>query len=139
MKPKKYSNKSISFKYLKQFTAGALPALAIYLAAFAASFLYAPLARPLELWWIIIVFGLANIVYFMFIEKGIVILEDWNLRMHIVGFTLGLFTAVVLVVTYGYAFNLMDKIIRIIVAPIVGALVWRYIVHNLNLKFGIKD
>lgn len=83
------------------------------------------------------IFGLANVVYFWFVNRDLVWIKDWNIRMHVTGAVMGLFFAVVFIITS--SFTGLDAYVRLITITLIGALFWRHCVYNFNRILKIKE
>ena len=124
-------------EYVKQFFAGAaFPAVA-YAALIGLSNLYGPLYSVVNLWWVPLFAGLWNMVYFFRVEYGLCLFKDWNYKMLANGALAGLVVAVAVILVNSLSGT--DLVIRIVAFPLIGALVWRYIISYFNDIFELKE
>lgn len=123
--------------YVKQFFAGAVFPAVAYVALIGLSNLYGPLYSTVKFWWVVILAGLWNILYFFRMKYGLCIFKDWNYKMLATGAVGGLVVAIAVV--WLDKLSGMDLIVRLVAFPLIGALIWRYVTAYFNKEFELKE
>ncbi|MDD5181945.1 MAG: hypothetical protein PHC66_02090 [Candidatus Nanoarchaeia archaeon] len=124
-------------EYVKQFFAGAVFPAVAYAALIGLSNIYGPLYSIVNLWWVPLFAGLWNVVYFFRVKNGLCLFSDWNLKLLANGAAFGQVVAIASI--WVNQFSGIDLAIRILVFPLIGAFVWRYVTAYFNKELGLKE
>lgn len=121
---------------IKEFIAGlALPA---FLAPFVLHFAGPAFALSPFVHFIPLVWGVWNVLYFEFARKSLP--KSLDARLYLTGAVLGLLVALFGVYYLALPQQLgVSEELPLIAAPIVYAILWRFIVHPINELLGLKD